>query len=103
MYCDSCGNTFKDLSECPNCEHEPLLDLNDPEIRTFLEEQDEKDMRKRLTQLTFVAMPLALPVPVLMYLMGFRMLTSMVAYGLGVVAITKILAKAFSKPPRLPK
>lgn len=103
LYCDSCRNTFKDLSECPYCKDEPLLDLNDPEVRLLLEEQDEKDLRKKLTQLTFVAMPLAIPVPVVVYLVGFRPLTSLVAYGLAVVGITKILAKVFVKPGRFPK
>ncbi|MCB9763256.1 MAG: hypothetical protein H6739_26035 [Alphaproteobacteria bacterium] len=45
--CERCGDRFADPGDCPRCDAEPLVDLEDPTVRAWVAEQDVQRQRRR--------------------------------------------------------
>ena len=55
FYCERCGHRQEHGGDCPKCEEEPLLDLDDGEVRLMLREHDAATIRRRNYKIGAVA------------------------------------------------
>lgn len=47
FYCERCSLRQELTGDCPRCEDEPLLDLEDGDVRLMLREMDSAEIRRR--------------------------------------------------------
>jgi len=71
FYCERCSHRQDLAGDCPHCEDEPLLDIEDPDVRLMLREMDAADIRRRNYSIGAVAAVVGiLPVAALSIVIG---------------------------------
>lgn len=100
FYCEVCERRYADGAvECPHCEDEPLLDLQDPEVRQMLQAFDERDRTKRMTRFTLLACVVCLPFWLFAHI---DPRAAIGGYILGVLGLSSLLLKMFPARKRVP-
>jgi hypothetical protein len=110
--CMDCGARKADAGNCGSCKDSPLLDLNDPEVRIGLKDDDLRRASKRdrlfialSVPFAIVAVVIAVNLPGLGLLMdtvpggGLKYLVLMAGAGYG---LSRLLLKLFPEKQRFP-
>ncbi len=114
FYCEGCRTHFDAEGDCPNCEFEVLLDLEDEDVRLYLQDRDDESKRKRYAQMVGLSCVLCLPVLVLAFMYwpeptnrygrrsgGLPM--ELILYGISVMAVASVLVAVFPHKRSIPK
>jgi hypothetical protein len=59
MACIDCGHRFDAGAECLKCKNGPLLDLQNPDVRQSLLQEDDERRSKRRSQAIWASVPIA--------------------------------------------
>ena len=102
-FCERCLRRYEQPGDCPRCEYEPLLDLEDEEVRHFLEEADARARTRRFARCFGLALiPGILIIYVSWFGLRLGMIESIVGGAFVVFGIATLLARIFRVQTRAP-